>query len=160
MNEMNVDEDILPIIKAAREKLKTSNNHSMAIELSNGKIITGRETDLLSPSSSLIINTIKEITKITDDVDLLASNILKPILKFKEGDNDFNNKLNLQETLIALSVCSVTNPIIGKAMNNLKKIEGCDVHSTYIVPDDELNTLKKLKLNITSDPVYYTDSLY
>ena len=160
MNEMNIDEDILPIIAAAREKHKTSKKHSMAIELSNGKIVTGRETDLLSPSSSLIINTIKEITKITDDVDLLASNILKPILKFKKGDNEFNNKLNLQETLIALSVCSVTNPIIGKAMNNLKKIEDCDVHSTYIVPDDELNTLKKLKLNITSDPVYYTDSLY
>ena len=160
MNEMNVDEDILPIIDAARGKFEKTKKHSMAIELSNGKIITGRETDLLSPSSSLIINTIKEITKITDDVDLLASNILKPILKFKKGDNEFNNKLNLQETLIALSVCSATNPIIGKAMDNLKKIESCDVHSTYIVPDDELNALKKLKLNLTCDPVYYTDSLY
>ena len=160
MNEMNVDEDILPIIDAAREKFESTKKHSMAIELSNGKIITGRETDLLSPSSSLIINTIKEITKITDDVDLLASNILKPILKFKKSDNDFNNKLSLQETLIALSVCSATNPIICKAMDNLKKIEDCDVHSTYIVPDDELNTLKKLKLNLTCDPVYYTDSLY
>ena len=160
MNEMNVDEDILPIIDVARKKQEKTKKHSMAIELSNGKIITGRETDLLSPSSSLIINTIKEITKITDDVDLLASNILKPILKFKKSDNDFNNKLSLQETLIALSVCSATNPIIGKAMENLKKIEGCDIHSTYIVPDDELNTLKKLKLNITSDPVYYTDNLY
>ena len=160
MNEMNVDESILPIIDAAREKQEKTKKHSMAIELSNGKIITGRETDLLSPSSSLIINTIKEITKITDDVDLLASNILKPILKFKKSDNDFNNKLSLQETLIALSVCSATNPIIGKAMENIKKIEGCDIHSTYIVPDDELNTLKKLKLNLTCDPVYYTDSLY
>ena len=160
MNEMNVDEDILPIIDVARKKQEKTKKHSMAIELSNGKIITGRETDLLSPSSSLIINTIKEITKITDDVDLLASNILKPILKFKKSDNDFNNKLSLQETLIALSVCSATNPIIGKAMENLKKIEGCDIHSTYIVPDDELNTLKKLKLNLTCDPVYYTDNLY
>ena len=160
MNEMNVDESILPIIDSARKKFEKTKKHSMALELSNGKIITGRETELLSPSSSLIINTIKEITKITDEVDLLSSNILKPILKFKKSDNDLNNKLSLQETLIALSVCSVTNPIIGKAMDNLKKIENCDVHSTYIIPDDELNTLKKLKLNITSDPVYYTDNLY
>ena len=160
MNQMNIDESILPTIEKAREKHKKSKKHAMAIELSNGKIITGRETNLLSPSSSLIINTIKEITKITDEVDLLSSNILKPILKYKKSDNDFSTKLSLQETLIALSVCSVTNPIIGKAMNNLKKIEGCDIHSTYIVPDDELNTLKKLKLNLTCDAVFYTDSLY
>ena len=159
MNQMKIDESILPIIDAAREKHNTSKKHSMAIELSNGKIITGRETDLLSPSSSLIINTIKEITKIPDEVDLLSSNILKPILKFKKGVNDTNDKLNLQETLITLSVCSVTNPIIGKAMNNLKKIEGCDIHSTYVVPSDELKTLKELKLNLTCDPVFYTDNL-
>ena len=158
MNEMNINEDILPIITAARQKQEKSKNHSMALELSNGKIITGRETDLLSASSSLIINTIKEITKITDDVDLLSSTILKPIIKFKKGN--VTNKLSLQETLIVLCVCSATNPIIGKAINNLKKIEGCDVHSTYIVPDDELNALKKLKLNLTCDAVYYTDNLY
>ena len=160
MNEMNIDEDILPTVKAAREKHKQSDRHSMALELSNGKIITGRETDLLSPSSSLIINAIKEISKIPDDVDLLSSNILKPILKLKKTENECNKKLSLQETLIALSICSATNPIIVKAMDNLTKLEGCDVHATYIVPDSELNTLSKLKLNLSCDAVYFTDSLY
>ena len=160
MNEMNIDEDILPTVKAAREKHKLSERHSMALELSNGKIITGRETDLLSPSSSLIINAIKEISKIPDDVDLLSSNILKPILKLKKTENECNKKLSLQETLIALSICSATNPIIVKAIDNLAKLEGCDVHATYIVPDNELNTLSKLKLNLSCDAVYFTDSLY
>lgn len=160
MNELKINENIINVIKPSLEKRINSQRPAMSLELANGKIITGRQTDLLSASSSLIINAIKELTNIPDDIDLLASNILKPILKTKNSDNQFDNILSLQETLIALSICSVTNPMISKALDNLKKLEGCEAHSTYIVQNGELNSLKKLKINLTCEPEFLSDNLY
>lgn len=159
LNELEIDDSIMPVIQAARDKIKSCGLPSIALELPNGKIITGRQTELLSPVSSVIINAIKELTKIPDDVDLLSSNILKPILKLKNSDNLYENVLTLQETLIALSTCSVTNPIIGKALDNIKKLEQCEMHSTYIIQNGELKTLKKLKINLTCEPEFLTDNI-
>lgn len=160
MNELEIDSGILKVVKKSRDKEKLCNLPSIAIELSNGKIITGRLTELLSPVSSLIINAMKELTNIPDDIDLLASNILKPIQKLKNSENEYDNVLSLQETLIALSICSVTNPIIEKALDNIKKLEGCEAHSTYIIQNGELKSLKKLKINLTCDPEFFSDNLY
>ena len=159
LNELNIDDTIMPVIEAARNKIADCGLPSIALELPNGKIITGRQTDLLSPASSLIINAIKNLTKIPDNVDLLSSNVLKPILKLKNSNNPFENVLTLQETLIALSICSVTNPIIGKAIDSLKKLESCEAHSTYIIQDGELNSIKKLKINLTCEPEFLSDNL-
>ena len=131
------------------------------MELPNGKIITGKQTDLLSPASSLIINAIKELTKIPDEVDLLSPNILQPILKLhKDVSISNNNSLNLQEVLIALSICSATNPIIDKALKNLKKLKNCEAHSTYIVQNGDLNILRSLSINLTCEPNFYSNQLY
>lgn len=159
LNELNIDDTIMPVIEAARNKIADCGLPSIALELPNGKIITGRQTDLLSPASSLIINAIKNLTKIPDNVDLLSSNVLKPILKLKNSNNPFENVLTLQETLIALSICSVTNPIIGKAIDSLKKLESCEAHATYIIQDGELNSIKKLKINLTCEPEFLSDNL-
>ena len=160
INELEIDESIIPVIAAARKKIDDCGLPSIALELPNGKIITGRQTELLSPVSSVIINAIKELTKIPDDVDLLSSNILKPILKLKNSDNPYENVLTLQETLIALSTCSVTNPIIGKALDNIKKLKGCEAHSTYIIQDGELNSIKQLKINLTCEPEFMSDNIF
>ena len=159
INELEIDESIMPVIEEARKKINNCGLPSIALELPNGKIITGRQTELLSPVSSVIINAIKELTKIPDDVDLLSSNILKPILKLKNSDNPYENVLTLQETLIALSTCSVTNPIIGKALDNIKKLEQCEAHATYIVQNGDLNALKKLKINLTCEPEFLADNI-
>ncbi|MCR5787604.1 MAG: DUF1846 domain-containing protein [Bacilli bacterium] len=160
MNELEIDEEILPVVAAARAKINDCGLPSIALELPNGDIVTGRQTDLLSPASSAVINAIKVLTKIPDDVDLLASSVLKPILKLKNSSNPFENVLSLQETIIALSICSVTNPIIGKAIDSLKKLEGCEAHATYIIQDGELNSIKKLKINLTCEPEFLSDNLY
>jgi len=157
MNQLDIDENILEVVKPCLDKSKKENKPVIALKLPNKKIITGKETDLLSPASSLIINAIKEMTKIPDEMKLLSPAVLEPILKLK---NNFDNKLQLQETLIALSICSVTNPIIEEALNNIKKLENCEAHSSYIVQNDEFKTLKKLKINLTCEPSYYSDSLY
>ena len=139
VSELGIDKSILPAIPAAIEKANDSNHHALAIELPNGKIITGRETELLSPASSAIINAIKEITKIPDEIDLLSDTVLKPILSIKkEALVSYYKTLQLQEVLIALSICAVTNPVIKKALNNLSKLKGSNAHCTYILTDSDI----------------------
>ena len=154
MNELNIDSSIMGTIYAANEKEFTSGKKSIALELDNGDIITGRQTDLLSPASSLIINCIKHLTNIPDDVDLLAPSVLKPILKMKKESFNNDTTLNLNDVLIALSICSVTNPIVEKALKNLKKLNNCDAFATYIVEKNDLEGLRNLLINLICEPIF------
>ena len=86
INELQIDNSIRPVIDEANKTYNETNRNCIAIELDNGKIITGKKTKLLSPASSLILNAIKELTKIPDDVDLLSPSVLEPITKYKNKD--------------------------------------------------------------------------
>lgn len=156
LTELDIDTDYLKTVKPALKKSAESSKHAMALELPNGKIVTGRETDLLSPASSLIINTMKVLTKIPDEINLLSPSVLEPVLKLRRGQH----QLSLQEVLVALSICSVTNPIIEKALQKADKLEGCDVHSTYIVQNGDLKALKSLGINLTTEPAFYSNELF
>lgn len=159
MNELKIDDTYLKVVNAAREKADKVNSEVVAIELKNGKIITGKETKLLSATSSAIINTIKYLTKIPDEIDLLSPSILEPILKnrIKDLDNS-DSPLKLREVMIALSICSVTNPSVEKALNTLSSLEGCEVHSTYIMlGSSDYKMLKNLKMNVTCSPYFYLE---
>lgn len=160
MNELKISDKDRPVIKACLNKAKEKDTHVVALELPSGKIITGKQTELLSPVSSVILNAIKELTKIPDEVYLLAPNVLEPILKLKGNDQIHNYYLNLQEVLIALSICSVTNPIIDKALQNLQKLRHCEAHASYIVTNGDLNILRNLKINLTCEPEFYSNHLY
>ena len=157
MNEINIDSSMLPVIESAKNKQEKSKKRAMAIELSDGKIITGRETDLLSPASSLILNAIKYLTDIPDEIDLLAPNVLKPILKLRKHTLNKSNTLDLSDVLVALSICSATNPIVAKALKNLNKLNNCDCHATYIVENGDLSSIRNLKINLTCEPVFYEE---
>ena len=157
INELKISKSILPVIEESKSKEKKKNKRAMALQLDNGKIITGRETKLLSPASSLILNCIKYLTDIPDEIDLLSPSILKPILKLKKESLDNGTKLNLNDVLIALSICSATNPTVEKALKNLKKLNNCDCHSTYIVEKNDLEALRSLLINLTSEPIFYNE---
>ena len=160
MNELNINIDLLDTVNPALEKSNKVHKHVVSLKLPNGKIVTGKETELLSPVSSVILNAIKEITKIPDEIYLLSESVLKPILKLRENSlSDYSKTLQLQEVLIALSICSVTNPIIQKALNNIQKLKDCDAHATYIISNGDLKTLKSLKINLTCEPVFLSDNI-
>ena len=154
INELKIDKSIFKVIEAASNKQKKSKKRAMAIELDNGKIITGRETKLLSPSASLILNCIKYLTDIPDEINLLSPSVLTPILKLKKEALNSGNKLNLNDVLIALSICSTTNPVVEKALKNLKKLKNCDAHSTYIVEKMDLDAVRSLLINLTCEPIF------
>lgn len=141
------------VAKVANEKAIEKKANVFAIKLNNGKIITGKESKVLSCTSAAFLNAIKEITGIPEDEYLLSPAILDGIYKMKQKTS-YNTSyfLDLPEVLIVLSICSVTNPIIEKAINELEKLRGCDAHSSYIIDKGELNALKNLGINSTCEP--------
>jgi len=154
INELKIDKSILKVIEESINKEKNSNSKAMAMELDNGKIITGKQTKLLSPAASLILNSIKYLTDIPDEIDLLSPSVLKPILKLKKESLNNITTLNLNDVLIALSICSTTNPMAAKALKNLKKLKNCDCHATYIVEKADLEALRSLLINLTCEPIF------
>ena len=153
MNELNIDEMYLDVIKPALDKKKKENGLPVIAIKVNKKIITGKQTDLLTPAGAVVLNAIKYLSKIPDDIYLLSPTILEPILQLKHtmGTGD---RLSLREVLIALSVCSVTNPIAAKAMSKLPNLNGCEAHATYLVTGTDMRALKDLKINITCESEY------
>jgi len=153
MNKLNLKSDNRPVIAVALDKAKKENKNVVAIQLANGKMITGKESKLLSASSAAIINVLKEITNIPDEVYLLSPSILEGIFKTKQYTSYRTSYcLNVQEVLIALSICSSTNPIIEQIISKMKNLRGLEAHSTYIIEQSEMNVLKNLGINLTCEP--------
>ena len=155
MNELNIDENFLKVVEVSKKASEKKKTNVIALELPKGKIITGKQTDLLSPASSVIINAIKELSKIPDEINLLSPTILEPILKLRKN----KKTLSLQEVLIALAVCSVTNPSIASALEKLEVLKDCEAHATYIVTNGDLKALKSLKINLTCEPNFYSKEI-
>lgn len=141
------------VAQIANEKAKEKGVNILSIELNDGKIITGKESEILSCTSAAFINAIKEITGIPDGEYLLSPAVLDGIYKMKQKTS-YNTSyfLDLPEVLIALSICAVTNPIIEKAISELEKLRGCEAHASYIIDKGELNALKNLGINLTCEP--------
>ena len=152
MNEVGVDENYLDVIKPALDKRDKDGDPVISLKLGK-KIITGKQTELLTPASSVILNAIKLLSKIPDDINLLSPKVLEPMLKLKDELNN-GNRLTLPEVLTALSICSATNAMTEKALSCLSKLKDCEAHATYIVNNGDKKTLKGLKINVTCEPEY------
>ena len=132
----------------------------IAVELPNGKMITGRRTELMDASSAVIMNALKELAGINDRIDLLAPMILETIqsLKMDELGSKYPT-LTLSEMLIALSISAVTNPTAKLAYDKLGELIGSQGHSTVIISTENEQLLKRLGIEMTGDPVYLSDRL-
>ncbi len=132
-----------------------------AIELANGTIVTGKNSPLMHAASALVLNAVKHLAKIPDAMHLLPPNIMESISHFKK--DVLRGKmvsLDLEETLIALGISATVNPAAQMAVEKLKELEGCEVHMTHIpTPGDEAG-LRKLGVNLTSDPDFSTKCLF
>ena len=153
MNKLDISIKDRKVIEVALEKEEQEKKNVVAIELPNGKIITGKESTLLSASSAALINVLKEITNIPEEMFLLSPSILEGIFKTKQNTSYRTSYcLNVQEVLIALSICSSTNPIIEKMISKIGELRGCEAHSTYIIEQSESNVLKSFGINLTCEP--------
>ena len=151
MNELSISEKDRAVVKKAEEKRTLAAGLPSAAILVGRKYIVGRKTGYLSPVSSTIINALKHVTKIPDEVDLIAPAVLEPILEIKNKTSNFKESyLKLGEVLLALSISSTTNPVVKKVLSNLDKLKGAEMHATHMVTDDEMIVLSNLGINATS----------
>ncbi|MBR2993918.1 DUF1846 domain-containing protein [Candidatus Saccharibacteria bacterium] len=150
MNELEISENERSVAKEAAKKRESAGNLPSACIKVGKKYITGRKTGYLSPISSTMINAIKTISKIPDEMDLIAPAVLEPILEVKNKTSNFKESyLKIGEVLIALSICSTTNPVVKKALDNLEKLRGAQLHATHMIPDDEMIVLSNLGIDTT-----------
>lgn len=170
MKELNVRPEnrrvVEPARKAAAEAMKGGKGDKgifcgAAIELKDGSVLTGKNSPLLHAASSLILNAAKKLAGIPDQIHLLSPSIIESVSYLKK--NILSSKsvsLDLEETLIGMSISATTNPAAQMALEKLKELEGCEVHLTHIpTPGDEAG-LKRLGVNLTSEPNFSTKNLF
>ena len=132
-----------------------------AAELKNGSIVTGKNSPLMHASASLVLNAIKKLADIPDAIHLISPSVIDSVTKLKSDVLQGKQlSLDVEEMLIALSVSAASNPSAQLAMEKLKELKGCEVHATHMpTPGDEAG-LRKLGVNLTSDPNFGTKNLF
>ena len=150
-----------PTIVAALQKAEQTEYPAVAWELPNGTIITGKTSSLLGASAAALLNAIKTLAGIPDEVHLIPPEIIAPVQAMKvEHLGNHNPRLHTDEVLIALSISALTNPSAAKAIDALSELKGSEIHSTGNLSQVDENVLKKLGCNITCEPVYQSKKLY
>jgi len=157
---------VLPAREAATRAQKENRGNEgifcgAAIALKDATIVTGSNSPLLHAASSLVLNAIKHLAGIPEKIKLLPDYIMNSVRSLKtEILNEKTVSLDLEETLIALTVSATTNPAAQLAMEKLKELRSCEVHMTHIpTPGDEAG-LRRLGVNLTSDPNFSTKNLF
>jgi uncharacterized protein (UPF0371 family) len=170
MEELNIKPQDRPVVEAAQATATEAQNKGKgnegifcgaAIELKDGSIVTGKNSSLMHATSSVILNAIKKLAEIPDKIHLLSPSIIDSIGNLKKNISGIKiASLDLEEALIALSISATTNPTAQFAMEKLKDLVGCEVHTTHIpAPGDEAG-LRRLGVNLTSEPNFSTKSLF
>ncbi|MDP8215734.1 MAG: DUF1846 domain-containing protein [Candidatus Kaelpia imicola] len=170
MEKVGVKEEDRSVVSAARAAAagaeETGKGHKgvfcgAAIQLPSGDIVTGKNSPLMHAASSVVLNAAKTLTSMPDNIHLLSPNIIDSIKSFKKDVMDVKSaNLNLEETLIALSISTATNPAAQSAMESLNKLKGAEIHMTYMPTAGDESGLRTLSLNLTSDPNFSPHNVY
>ncbi len=152
MRQLNITIDERKCVAKAIQKEKETDAPSVALELENGVIITGKKSDLFEATSAAIINAIKYLAKIPDDMPLLSFTIIEPIQNLKKNQlRKTSTRLYLDEVLITLAITGSTNAMAQRALDQLSKLKGSQMHSTVMLHPDDLSVLKKLGIDVTTE---------
>ena len=157
---------VAPARRAAAQCEQTGKGHNgvfcgAALELRDETVVTGKNSELMHSASSLVLNAAKGLAGLPDELHLLSPNVIESIACLKgEIMNAKSASLDLEETLIALGISSTTSPSAALAMMKLKELRGCEVHLTHIpTPGDEAG-LRRLGVNLTSEPNFASKDLF
>ncbi len=155
LKKAGVTPEIRRVVAPALARAQETGAPAAAMELPDGRIVTGKTSDLLGASSALLLNALKVLGGMPDDLHLISPLALDPIQHLKVDHLcNRNPRLHTDETLIALSISAATNPTAELAMEQLSKLRGCDVHSSVILSTVDVNIFKRLGINLTCEPQY------
>lgn len=169
MSEVGLKPEDRKVVKPAREysaKLKETASKDntcpvVALELNDGTILTGKGSNLMNATAAVILNAIKYLANISDDIHLLAPAVVEPIVNLKTKTLASRTpELSCEEVLTTLSICAVTNPTAHAVLETLPMLKGAQAHSTTILSKNDEQTFRELGIDVTSDPEYPSTNLY
>ena len=161
MKQLSISGSDRPVVAASLQKQDETGSPAAALELPDGTLVTGKTTPLLGAASALLLNAVKRLGGIADDLELISPVIIEPIQDLKVNHlGNTNPRLHMDEVLVALSICAVTDPTAELAMQQLQNLRGCEAHASVILSPVDENVFKKLGIHLTCEPVYQTKKLY
>lgn len=161
MNQAGIDVSYSSARTAALLKEETTGAPSGAMELPDGSVVTGKTSDLLGAASSLLMNALKGVAGVDDDIDVLSDEVIEPICQLKTGTlNSKNPRLHSDETLLALSVSSATDPLAKQLIDHAGDLRGCDAFFSVIISPTDEKLYRTLGINVCCEPKYEQRSYY
>ncbi len=168
MEELNLKETDRAVVSVARDRLQRQKDNDglhvypvTALELPDGSYVTGKGSALMNATAALILNAIKTLAGIADDIHLISPVVLEPIVRLKKISRLRQSlALSSEEVLIALSISAATNPVAMVAMDKLALLKGCQAHSTTILAKRDEQAFRNLGIDVTCDPDFPTENLY
>ncbi len=143
------------VVAPALQRAEQTGKPATAMELPDGRIITGKTTKLLGASAALLLNALKALAGVEKETHLISPTVIDPIQHLKvDHFGNRNPRLHTDEILLALSICATTDPTAEKAMEQLDKLRGCEVHSSVILSQVDEKVFKRLGVNLTCEPRY------
>ena len=161
MKQAHISTDDRKVTSAALIRAEVTGAPAAALELDDGRIITGKTSDLLGASAALLLNTLKELAEIPHETHVISPASIEPIQKLKTAYlGSKNPRLHTDEVLIALSSSAATSDVAKKALEQLPKLKGCPVHSSVMLSSVDRTIFQKLSVQLTCEPVYEHKKLY
>ena len=161
MEKANVSPKDRPVVSIALQKAELTGAPAAAISLPDGSIVTGKTSSLLGACSAMLLNALKVLAGLPDELKVISPEIIEPIQHLKvEHLGNHNPRLHTDEILIALTISANTDPNAEKCMEQLARLNQCEMHSTVILSQIDEKTLGKLGIRITSEPQYQNKKLF
>ena len=161
MNQAGVTVHDRKVVDAALARAEETGAPAAALELPDGRIVTGKTSDLLGASAALILNALKELAGIDHDMHLISPTALEPIQKVKtEFLGSKNPRLHIDEALIALSISASSNPVAEQALRQVPNLKGCQAHVSVMLANVDIRLFQKLSIQVTSEPRYEKKPIY
>lgn len=161
MNQAQVDTDFRQVVRYALEKAEATGTPATAIELPDHSVVTGKTSKLMGCSAAALLNALKRLGGLSDELLLLPPVVIEPLQKLKtENLGNHNPRLHADEILMALAISATTNPLAARAMEQLPKLRGCQAHVSVIVSGVDKSTYRKLGIELTCEPAYESKKFY
>lgn len=161
MNQAGVTVHDRKVVDAALAREAETDGPAAALELPDGKIVTGKTSKLLGASAALILNALKELAGIDHETHVISPEAIEPIQKVKtEYLGSRNPRLHIDEVLIALSISAAADPVAELALNQIPKLKGCQAHTSVMLAGVDVKLFQKLSIQATSEPKYEKKPLY
>ena len=153
MKKAGVAPEQRTVVAPALERAEQTGTPAAAMELPDGRIVTGKTSNLLGACAALLLNALKALANIPDELHLISPKVIDPIQHLKVDHlGNRNPRLHTDEVLVALSISAATDPTAERAMEQLGKLRGCEVHSTVMLSSVDEKVFKRLGVNLTCEP--------